>query len=410
MFAFTSFISYLNNNNWGVQYGIKLYVLVIVSMICLLVGELIGRYVVLSKKEREHEIIHRRIEIPGAKNLLLIIIGIIFIILSIKNTVELALSAGYTGGYQILKYARWASHSETISHAKLLTFYKYFIIGVGYIYIYILINNIIFGGGWNKKDVKYLPVIFIFLGEIILSTSRADIILITQMVIFMYIIAWRIKNKWRIYPIGKFIFWGSISVVVFFAIFQYLGKFTGKTGIYSAWETFSIYAGSPIAAFSRWLETAASRNRKFGKETFWGLISLLNRFGFGIESVSLTKEFVVFNDGSETNIYTSLRHYYHDFGALGLFIIYLIKGILMTKFYIYIKKNNKFDLSVILYSYFAYDYIRQITAAEFLSMYFSISHMFTVLGIIVANKLIIPKRYYKVRNDINERSLKVDFN
>lgn len=398
MFGLSSFISLLNYSNWGVQYDIKIFILIIGSMISLLIGEIIGRRVVISKKTNKDFILdRRRIDISAIKNIIITLLGVIFIVLSIKNTLGLANYAGYSGGDQILKYARWGSHSEETDQANFFTIYRYLMVGIGYLYLYILIFNKVFAGGWNRKDLKYLPIIFIFIFEVVLSTSRADIILIIQMIIFMYVIAWRIKNNWKVYSLGKFLAWGTVAILMFFVIFQYLGTLTGKTGLNSTWETLSIYAGSPIAALEEWLKSSLSGNRTWGKETFWGVISLFNRFGADIETISLTKEFITFSNDNPTNIYTSIRHYYQDFGAIGLFIIYLVKGVFLTKFYMIVKRNNKFDITVILYSYFAYDLVRQITAAEFLSMYFTIAHMFTIIGIIVASIIILPKNIYRVQ-------------
>jgi oligosaccharide repeat unit polymerase len=395
IFSLSAFIALLNYENWGVQYHLKTYFLIVGAVLFMFIGEQIGRKVVFKKRKNTYpQIIYNRIDLSFIKNLILIVLGLIFIYLSAKNTVALAISAGYTGGEQLLKYARWGSHSESTNHANFLTFYKYFITGIGYVYLYILIHNKVFGGGWNRKDIKYLPIILIFVIEILLSTSRADIILLIQMIIFMYIIAWSISKKWKKYSIGKFIIWGLVAVSLFLMIFQYLGTLTGKTGIYSNWETISIYAASSIPALDEWLNSSISNVRTFGKETFWGIVSLLNRFGLGIEPISLTKEFITFDNGSKTNIYTAVRHYYNDFGILGVYIIYLLKGLFLTKFYLYIKRISSFNVMVIIYSYFAYALVRQITASEFLSVYFTIYHMFTVLGIIIAYKIVIPNNFY----------------
>jgi len=395
IFSFSAFIALLNYENWGVQYHFKTYFLIAGAVLFMFLGEQIGRKIVLKKRKNNYpQIVYNRIDLSNIKNLILIVLGIIFIYLSVKNTVALAISAGYTGGEQLLKYARWGSHSESANHANFLTFYKYFMTGVGYVYLYILIHNKVFGGGWKRKDIKYLPMILIFIVEILLSTSRADIILLTQMIIFMYIIAWRISKNWKKYSIGKFIIWGLVALSLFLMIFQYLGTLTGKTGIYSTWETISIYAASSIPALDEWLNSSIPNVSTLGKETFWGLVSFINRFGLEIEPISLTKEFIIFDNGSKTNIYTAVRHYYNDFGFLGVFIIYLLKGLFLTKFYLYIKKIGSFNVMAIIYSYFAYALVRQITASEFLSVYFTIYHIFTILGIIIAYKIVIPNHFY----------------
>jgi len=391
IFSLSAFIALLNYESWDVQYHFKTYFLIVGAVIFMLFGELIGRKITL-KKRKNIKSNNNRIDLSNIKNFALIVLGTIYIFLSIKYTIGLAVSAGYTGGEQLLKFARWGSHSEDANHANLLTLYKHFIIGVGYVYLFILIHNKVFGGGWKRRDIKYLPVIFIFIAGIILSTSRADIILLINMVIFMYIIAWRISKDWRKYPIGKFLIRGFLAILLFLMVFQYLGTLTGKTGISSTWETISIYAASPIPALDEWLNSSFADTSTLGKETFWGFISLVNRFGFAIEPVSLTKEFTFFSNGSKTNIYTAIRHYYNDFGFLGVFIIYLLKGLFLTTFYMYIKRINSFNVVVIVYSYFAYAIVRQITASEFLSAYFTVYHMLTIIGIIIAYKVIVPKQ------------------
>ena len=111
-------------------------------------------------------------------------------------------------------------------------------------------------------------------------------------------------------------------------LFVLLGMLTGKTQKSSVMQIIGEYFGSGIAALNTWIEGKylyASRSSLIGEETFRSLYQLIARF-VNIPMSSSLKEFISFNNGDTTNVYTAFRDYYSDFGMFGTWMIEFMMG------------------------------------------------------------------------------------
>ena len=173
---------------------------------------------------------------------------------------------------------------------------------------------------------------------------------------------------------------------------------TGKTQKSSVMQIIGEYFGSGIAALNTWIEGKylyASRSSLIGEETFRSLYQLIARF-VNIPMSSSLKEFISFNNGDTTNVYTAFRDYYSDFRMFGTWMIEFMMGFFLTYLLGKALKEKNVGIHSMLYAYFSYGILRQITAAHFISSYFNIQYMFVFLF------MILIMRYMKFEQEEKE--------
>lgn len=188
----------------------------------------------------------------------------------------------------------------------------------------------------------------------------------------------------------------SIISVIFYTILPILGRSSNANFI----EYISFYLGSPIPSLSVFVEKNIGINPQFASETFSGIYYILNKFGIINYNQPLTHEWISFVPGLASNVYTSLRSYYFDFGILGVIIFQFIFGYIYTKFYIKAKNSDK-SLIAIIYSFYAYILIDQIRAEQFYSLINTANIAFIIL-LIIMYKILICDLIKKGMSDIFE--------
>ena len=86
----------------------------------------------------------------------------------------------------------------------------------------------------------------------------------------------------------------------------------------------------------------------------------------------------------KSNVYTSLKAYYFDFGCFGIFVLQFIFGLVSTLYYNY-AKNCKNVLPLVIYFYYICIFIEQIRAEQFFGLISSTT---------ISNLLILLVMYY----------------
>lgn len=182
--------------------------------------------------------------------------------------------------------------------------------------------------------------------------------------LIMYMLNLIEKNKNRNTSNIKLIMQMGCIAIVIFVIFYAILPLVGRSSSYKFVDYITFYIGSPIPSFSTFIEKNAGLNQQIGSETFSSIYYMLNRFGIIKYSKPFTLEWLSFSDGLASNVYTSMRCYYHDFGILGVIVLQFIFGYVYTKFYLK-AKNSKLNLWKMIYAYYAYILIDQIRTEQF---------------------------------------------
>jgi len=405
LFLFVSSIALVNYDIWKVRYHGLFFISIIGSIVFMILGELIGRSLVFSsvinrKHDRNNLFLHKTNFVIGdisrVKTTLLIVFCMIINIWAIQEFLTNATLAGYSGE-NLFNYARIAQINIDIQTNYILVISKYAVMGLGYYALFKVIPLLSNGRLWRLNTNKYFYVasILSLLLQEILSTGRVGFIRFFQITLFLIVLSRRFLIQEKIKFFGKFLKYVIVLGALFFSIFFLLGFLRNPEFFSEGWKSFSIYFASPFPALNEWLRSYEVSS-SFGLESFKALRNLLVRFGVNVKEPQYFQSSISFPNGDRTNIYSALMHYIKDFNIAGCFIIYFIQGLFFSTFFYLVLNRRKYDLWVLIFSYYAYDLVRQITAAGFLASYLGVTHSFVLLFIIISYLFLNPKQTYSV--------------
>lgn len=408
MYFIGSFVAIMNLEKWGIDILPNTVIVIITALIMTGLGEIMVKVILF--KDNKIAICNSNnkiIEIPFFLVFLSFVFGIVISYQTYTKLFEMANLAGYKEGKHLLNYVRYAIIHYNASWGTFLPIFKFWVIGIGYVFTFAIINNIIYIKDKNKLFLKYwyytLPIIPFFILQIF-STGRTGIIQYFSMIIFSGVILFEIKEKWTFKKNLKIIIFGISSLILFYIIFIGIGTFTGKSSLMSIRDTLSIYTGSSIVGLNEYLKDP-TYSEYMGEETLYGIRYILNYIGFDVKTFSKHLEFINFSNYS-TNIYTSLRRYIHDYGYLGMLVIQFFIGAIYTLVYTWFKKKNKVNVGIIIYSYFGYYLIIQFINATFLTSLFSITQVFEIFFILISYILFIKPYYINLEDNSKNKVIK----
>lgn len=398
LFWAVSLVFLINASGWGIELRPKTILLIIGSLLFMFLGERFCKKTTLYGGHNVNSLNNdEMLAVKKTSIMVMFLIGIIVIILEYKHVLDVARGVGYAGGSFVLNYARKAYLYDNVENNIFVVMIQYFVIAFGYVNIAILIRDVT-KNGLRKLKKRYIFGIAPLLLLYVLSTGRTGFLQVFMYSISMFLLCLyrrngviRINNKKAIGILYK-------GILVIGILFVLLGMLTGKTQKSSVMQIIGEYFGSGIAALNTWIEGKylyASRSSLIGEETFRSLYQLIARF-VNIPMSSSLKEFISFNNGDTTNVYTAFRDYYSDFGMFGTWMIEFMMGFFLTYLLGKALKEKNVGINSMLYAYFSYGILRQITAAHFISSYFNIQYMFVFLF------MILIMRYMKFEQEEKE--------
>ena len=398
LFWAVSLVFLINASGWGIELRPKTILLIIGSLLFMFLGERVCKKTTLYGGHNVNSLNNdEMLAVKKTSIMVMFLIGIIVIILEYKHVLDVARGVGYAGGSFVLNYARKAYLYDNVENNIFVVMIQYFVIAFGYVNIAILIRDVT-KNGLRKLKKRYIFGIAPLLLLYVLSTGRTGFLQVFMYSISMFLLCLyrrngviRINNKKAIGILYK-------GILVIGILFVLLGMLTGKTQKSSVMQIIGEYFGSGIAALNTWIEGKylyASRSSLIGEETFRSLYQLIARF-VNIPMSSSLKEFISFNNGDTTNVYTAFRDYYSDFGMFGTWMIEFMMGFFLTYLLGKALKEKNVGIHSMLYAYFSYGILRQITAAHFISSYFNIQYMFVFLF------MILIMRYMKFEQEEKE--------
>ena len=398
LFWAVSLVFLINASGWGIELRPKTILLIIGSLLFMFLGERFCKKTTLYGGHNVNSLNNdEMLAVKKTSIMVMFLIGIIVIILEYKHVLDVARGVGYAGGSFVLNYARKAYLYDNVENNIFVVMIQYFVIAFGYVNNAILIRDVT-KNGLRKLKKRYIFGIAPLLLLYVLSTGRTGFLQVFMYSISMFLLCLyrrngviRINNKKAIGILYK-------GILVIGILFVLLGMLTGKTQKSSVMQIIGEYFGSGIAALNTWIEGKylyASRSSLIGEETFRSLYQLIARF-VNIPMSSSLKEFISFNNGDTTNVYTAFRDYYSDFGMFGTWMIEFMMGFFLTYLLGKALKEKNVGIHSMLYAYFSYGILRQITAAHFISSYFNIQYMFVFLF------MILIMRYMKFEQEEKE--------
>lgn len=397
-FSLTTFIAFSFNGSNGLDISINTAIIIILSLLIYGVGYVFTSGILQKTYLNQFSLRRIKVRVPSNRiNILVLLISLIALYNNLRSTMALALTVDSdTDMSTMLMNARNAEMFNNVHHAFLPTLMTFWLSAIGYLYIYLIVNEKIACPKKFKLSNHILELIIISVSIMggILSTNRTFMIKIFAFVVVCFYYIKYIKRKKDSYSLKEsFHMMKSmiIIMVLFFGVFQLLGMTTGKTFTAKTNEMIYGYSGAAIMAFDRAVETYQPDNRYWGEQSFYGLYGLLNVFGADIPNEILHLPFVTFRDGRATNIYTSLHSYLYDFGYGGLYLIQFLLGIISAIAYFLLKRLGIYPWYIFLYSLLIYGIAMQGVEDMTLRDFMSVTNVITFILFYVMSKLCYTK-------------------
>lgn len=339
-------------NKWNLPMHGSTVLLLLSAQVFMIILSLYANYCYPNNKKINSQFL---IKIKIWKLMIVILVMSILLFQSAIEAYNLSLLAGNHEGWRgIISTIRpyIMKEDDHIRFSRWMVYRQLIVQQIAYVFLYALIHNVIIDG-WKLRYLPYcIPVITLF-PFIYLSTGR---ILIISLVIFIFTCCgFALQRKYRYQDyIKRMNLVAILAFLGFVVLFVLIGALFGKgvSSNKSVYDILAHYAGISLSAFDTILKYEVVDTHLIGQTLFVGPYNNLISLGVDIPRPSIFLFFTYF-DGIDTNVYTALMRYYHDFSIVGMYIFSAIIIIIYTILYLKARNSNGYNLSM-AYGTFAY--------------------------------------------------------
>lgn len=310
-----AYISYKIDGSWNyVDIHQETAMYVIISVICIGVGEFIIRKILKSSDDKNQEKIEL-IKVTDLKILICIAFLLVTFFLIYKDMCQITNTTGISKVINAYKQnSAMYNDSDNIEQISFLYTQMYRVsIAMGIIFLYIYINNMCYNCKLKYNFRFILPVVISVFISMLLGGRSAIMRFIVATFIFFMII-YRRKKKIKLL---KFVRIGIMILIVVLPLFYMLLGAIGQTTQNNFVDYMTFYLGSPIPGFDEYLEIYSKYRRvsqNFGENTFIGIQQILYKFHIIDYYNIYQSEWLDFNNGLKSNVFTGIKTYFQDFG------------------------------------------------------------------------------------------------
>ncbi len=262
---------------------------------------------------------------------------------------------------------------------------QYLNIGSMYIYLYILLNNIVCK--W-KNEIGLYALFGVGVIISLMQGTRNTLFMVVISGIVMFLILSSIRDGWipniRFSSLWKVLL-GVFAVV---ALFQISLILTGRSSTeFTFSELVYTYLGAPLKNLELYLNENHEKASIFGGQTFLQtykkLYSMTNNPAFNVTSVY---KYRWVGKHSLGNVYTMLMPLYNDFGLFGMYLIMALIGFITEWQYEAIRHMKKYAYiknSVILYAYVSFTIAFAFFSNKYFETVVSMAFIYVLIGLAV---------------------------
>lgn len=362
--------------------------IIIISILFFNFGEFIARRIFKPNDIKKNKA--KRLLITPSRffSLIALLFAIITFFCILYEVIRISRIVGYNGNniFNIIKSYRSTSILFSTDYIKkgihiniIIAQMQKAIEVVCYVFIYIIISNVIY-----KKF--YLNVEYIFSIMIVVVCILASLLIGSRMQLFIYILysffivlillGKKYSYKYLIIKYWKRLLLIGLSCI---ALFYCILPLTGRNSKSNPIDYTTFYFGAPIPTLNKYMDEHISKPNFFGEETFRGIQNVAYKLHLSNYIQPITTKWIAFytknNVKMQSNIYTSSKRYYHDFGYLGVVVLQFINGFVFSLLYIIMKKKNT-NLSIVFYAMYLYMVIDQVRDEYLFSTFVHINTIF----------------------------------
>ncbi len=361
MFIISTACTIFSIGNWGVQYGIDSYLILVAGLLIFTLTEFLFRHLFSLKERFKPETIRiefKPITLHWAIMQLMIIFNIIVLVWFYSEIKRIVSGYGMdvNGTRLFSNYRQIITSISTTNEAKveltgfLLNQFVKIIEASGYISVFILMNNLLAGTRKIKQLFMHCIVIICTLSLYFIQGERGAILQLFSAGLIDWYILWHRKNGWNNNNSFKMVKLGisviALGIPVFYLSLHLIGRTTNK----SILEYTCFYVGCGIHLFDLYVKSPSITPMVWGEESLIGVHRFLNAIGVPVTVRNPHLEMRTLNSYTQGNIYTFFRRPLHDFGFWGMVLFTIVVAAFFAWIYFgKIKyKNQKTTISWIL--------------------------------------------------------------
>lgn len=382
-------------SDWGDISG-KTVTVIIIGLLAFIFGGIIGKYTKIRRPtQSKHNGLDQNRDMAIICSPVFLLFSIIVLLYTIyvdyRFVVRAAIYGGFTGGANLLSYAR-----DSMLNDITMPYSIYIPIALSQACAYIIAHSVISDvihykerkGGKNYWVIKAICVL-LFGVIAFLSTGRTMIMyfllfILSDVCIQLTLVYGHSRRNNR-----KIIKYGLLAIAAILGFFIIVDIYfrASRYGIArNPIDQVIKYTSSSLYAFDIYLESPTKASET-GYETLYNVYSILRRIGFDYEKTSNTLPFASFSNIT-TNVYTALRRYIHDFGYGGMIFIQILMGFVYEFAYKKIMRNASYSFNVILYCTFIFAPVFNCIEERFLINVLSLRSLMIVVFMYVIIHLI----------------------
>ena len=245
----------------------------------------------------------------------------------LKDAYEFSLKVGNTTGdyFKVAKFVREANQSGgniTYDKGTILSQMSLLAESLVFFLIYSFCHNLYLCK--NKKPLYLLPILGYFL-QIFSADNRIGLLKFLAMICVIVFSFMKHSTGWKAGNNKKIIVIGVVVIVIFLALFRWLGYRTDASTRSDANDNFTEYMSASIVGLDVYLTKGEEHNILFGQDTFNNIYNILRQWGFDIPKTETFEEFFNYAQGV-SNIYTGIKVFINDFTLIGGLIAIAIYG------------------------------------------------------------------------------------
>lgn len=357
MYVLSTLLLVLYAQKWEFKMEIVTLVYILMALVAVCIGEQLAKKFKITKRKNHSAIRNETGVITYSKFIQFMLFCFVCLtaILYLYELKNLVASSSISGAaYSFLMQARWTMIVDNVSIASYVQFMLTASEAIACIYTYIFLHNLILSKKFDK-NILFLGIDIVYIIASFMTTGRSKMLNFCIYIIILFVLLTAKRKNWNYNRNIKIFSKIFLVCVVAIALFYIAGTLTEKTSNYdNLMDNFANYFSSSIYAFNEYVKdpsSFSSANSFFGCYTLSGVHSFLRGLGFDIPDNIIALEYIKCG-GYNTNIYTPIRRYIQDFGAIGMMLNMMFLGFFYEKLLMKCKNNNVTPLTFIFTAYF----------------------------------------------------------
>lgn len=385
MFFLSVSVAALNVKNWEFDVTFKCMAVIIGALLAFGLGEkTVERFFQKYPISADKKTYIWDIEIPVWITCVISIFMLLGFVIVFKRAYELSLEAGNPGGFRhMLGYVRSVMITPGNHMGRLCNHIIILSQSIAYVYLWVGINNILAHKIKMRHAVQIMPII-LYLGMAATGAGRNFLIQMFAYVLIIFLFLSHGGKGWTVRDVVKVIIIAGSVIGLYLVLFLILGYLKGS-GMQKVSNTLSSYIGSSIANLNEFISRPREENIYIGKETLYGLYSVLRKFGVNLPDNVYHLEYSVVS-----NVYTALRRYISDYGYVGLAVIQVYIGMMYSAFYSIIKRRRN-GLAIILYGWIMHPLAIQAIEEVLMVRYVNTTSIYFIVYLLIIYYILIVK-------------------